>query len=124
MADKCDCGQGGMSGIHMSGCASLLEIMKPGEVQYFGECSCGVGDLNGEHEAWCTAALTPGVRIKPPGLVQKREGVKFITELPDNEQCVGMLMFKDTMYVATCKGVYKMVGDNLEPVQFVVKEED
>ena len=53
---------------------------------------------------------------------KKRQEFKHFDTVPEGEHCVAMLEFKDTLYVATGKGVYKMVGEKLEAVQFVVKE--
>lgn len=96
------------------GCSSrlILPIGLP-------KCTCAA-DGGAPHEGWCPAALKIGERVKEP--VQRREGLKYIDTLPEGEPCVGMLMFKDTMYVATGKGVYRMVDGKLEAVQFVVKE--
>jgi len=96
-----------------------------------GICTCGAGDDSNSHLVGCPYPVPPGgVRyfsekdLFPHRTVQKSEGMKYVTSLPDDEQCVSMLEFKGTMYVATSKGVYRMVGDKLEAVQFVVKEEE
>ena len=92
-------------------------------------CTCGAGDDSNSHLIGCPFPVPPGgVRyfhkedLFPPKPVEKREGLKYIDTVPEGDHCVAMLMFKDTMYVATGKGVYKMVDDKLEAVQFAVKD--
>ncbi len=52
------------------------------------------------------------------GTVKKRPGTKFITALPDSEKCVGIIEFKNQIFVATERGVYKLIKDTLVPIKF------
>ena len=55
-------------------------------------------------------------------MVEKREGLKFVTELPEGVRCVSMVEFNGVVYVATECGVFKLVGDILEPIPFHIEE--
>jgi len=55
--------------------------------------------------------------IEPPRKgVEKRPGLKFVTDAPGGEKIVAMTLFRDTMYVATSGGVYRLINDKLEAV--------
>lgn len=44
---------------------------------------------------------------------------RYVTSPPDGEQVVAMTVFKDTIYVATTKGVYMLVDGALKPLDWV-----
>ena len=78
------------------------------------------GRVNSRHE--CLNCLGAGCSSCKPekSPVKKREGLKFITALPDNEQCVGLVVFNDRVIVATTRGVFYLNEEGLlEPIQFI-----
>lgn len=52
------------------------------------------------------------------------EKFKIVTSLPEHEQCVSMIQFKDFIYLATEKHVYRLVEDKLELVRFAIKDDE
>ncbi len=58
----------------------------------------------------------------PEGGVKKRKGMKFTFNEPDEDKrVVSMLEFKDFVYIATQKGIYRIEGDDVVRLQFVEK---
>ncbi len=56
-------------------------------------------------------------------MVEKRKGFKYITCLPINEEFVGMIVFKDVIFVASTKCVYQLYEGCMYPVKIEVKDE-
>ena len=52
----------------------------------------------------------------------KRPGTRLIKTLDDGEVCVAMTQFRDTLFVATNKRVYRMVDDQMIPIEFEQEE--
>lgn len=50
------------------------------------------------------------------------EGVKFVTELPDNEPCVGIATLRDRVFVATTQRVYELIDSTLVPLRWQMPE--
>ena len=46
-------------------------------------------------------------------IIKKRSGTKFIAKLPDDEDFVGMTIFKDQVIVCSTKSIYKLINDKL-----------
>lgn len=55
--------------------------------------------------------------------MEKREGLKFVTEAPNNEKIVAMVTFNGHIYVATERQVLVLVDDELKPVEFIIEKE-
>ena len=51
-------------------------------------------------------------------MCEKRLGIQYVTSLPTDEVCVGMVNYRDRVIVATSKGVYHLVDDKLVPIEF------
>ena len=86
------------------------------------KCTCAA-DGGAPHEGWCPAALKIGERVKEP--VQRREGLKYITCLPDGEKCVGMVNLNSRIYLATSIGMFYLNEEELlVPVMFDEKAFD
>jgi len=47
-----------------------------------------------------------------------RPGWKFVASLPRGEKCVGMVVFKGKVIVATDRRVMKLVGNKLKTILF------
>lgn len=55
--------------------------------------------------------------------MEKRKGTKFIKEFPLTERVVGMIEFNGAVFVATWNAVYKMIDEELIPLDIVIREE-
>lgn len=53
--------------------------------------------------------------------IKKKHGFKYVTELPNNMRCVGIIEFKGGVLVATEKSVYKLKDNVLQPISFMIK---
>ena len=59
------------------------------------------------------------INSQSPG---KRPGVKYITALPTDEKCVGMVTFEGSVLIATDRGVYRLSDNKLVPIEFEVPD--
>lgn len=58
----------------------------------------------------------------PVGEIKRRAGMKYIGSLADDESFVAMTIFKDEVYVAASRSIYKIVNDKLVPLEFELVE--
>jgi hypothetical protein len=59
-----------------------------------------------------------GTQYIPPA-----RGFHYITSLPDDEQFVGIVTFRDQVFVASSKGVYVLSDDKLVPIKIEWKDD-
>jgi len=45
--------------------------------------------------------------------IKETSGIRVIAKLPHGESCKGMVEHKGRIIVATCSGVYELIGDSL-----------
>ncbi len=56
--------------------------------------------------------------------ITKRPGTKCLKTFPVGEPLVSMIEFKGTLYVASTKGVFKLVDDEFYQMEFVLLPDD
>ena len=56
--------------------------------------------------------------------ITKRPGTKLLKTFPVDEPLVSMIEFKGTIYVASTKGVFKMIDDEFHQLEFVLLPPD
>ena len=52
--------------------------------------------------------------------ITKRSGTKHLKTFPADEPLVSMVVFNETIYVASIKGVFKLVDDKFYQMEFVL----
>lgn len=57
-------------------------------------------------------------------MTEKRTGFKHVTSLPEDEEFVGIIHFRDTIIVASTKHVYRLIkGLGLIPISIQIEDD-